>query len=282
MSSIDLDHVTQICRHTNNTLDKESDESLSLSNSPKRIWKINCINTGSHDLITEKPENQPLKTTNQQIYLRARKRKSEWTIEEENLIFQLHKENGNMWTEISKLIPSKHHNEIKNYFYCKVRKLVRMLIGKVINEEIRGSPEKLGQILYLLDFIKSEYLINLNSSRCKDRYLNNIIKSYSLNVNKVEEYKKLIISSISGKIKNDSFISEKESYLKPETCIVSAMNSDNKKKSENELNTYLVDRLPLPRNFFNPKFKIQPLEQPNYDLLLFPYSLDQNISLDHF
>ena len=46
---------------------------------------------------------------------------------DEELIIRAHKEYGNKWVEISKLFPGKTDNQIKNLFYCKLRKEIRRL-----------------------------------------------------------------------------------------------------------------------------------------------------------
>jgi len=63
--------------------------------------------------------------------------KDPFSKQEEELIIRKHKETGNKWVEISKLLPGRYNtkhnilnrsdNQIKNYFYGLVRKEIRRL-----------------------------------------------------------------------------------------------------------------------------------------------------------
>ena len=45
--------------------------------------------------------------------------KENWTEEEENILFNKHLEYGNKWSDISKYLPDRTDNSIKNHFYSK-------------------------------------------------------------------------------------------------------------------------------------------------------------------
>jgi len=53
--------------------------------------------------------------------------KEPWKVEEEELLVKLHGEHGNRWALISKLIPGRTDNCVKNMLYSRLRKNLRQL-----------------------------------------------------------------------------------------------------------------------------------------------------------
>ncbi|CAG9320787.1 unnamed protein product [Blepharisma stoltei] len=55
--------------------------------------------------------------------------KDNWSLDEELLLFENHEKLGNKWAEISKFLPGRTDNSIKNHFYSTIRKRFRKIKG---------------------------------------------------------------------------------------------------------------------------------------------------------
>ena len=63
--------------------------------------------------------------------------KEPWTAREEEKLFELHKVYGNSWAEISKHLPGRTDNAIKNHFYSSLRRNLRKF-----NRKQGGASQK--------------------------------------------------------------------------------------------------------------------------------------------
>ena len=52
---------------------------------------------------------------------------SNWSEEEENILYKLHNQLGNSWSKISQQLKGRTDNQVKNHFYSTIRKAFRRL-----------------------------------------------------------------------------------------------------------------------------------------------------------
>ena len=75
-----------------------------------------------------------------------KKNNNEWTAEEEELLFALHRELGNKWAQIARRMPGRNDNAVKNHYYKRMGKYLKR--GPNVNPAIAKQrlvrPGKLG------------------------------------------------------------------------------------------------------------------------------------------
>lgn len=85
-------------------------------------------------------------------------KKSSWSFEEERKLLAVHKLMGNKWASIAEILPGRTDNEIKNYFFCKLRKLARNIKNLVLDLKEFTEKEDCNQFAYLLYYFYTYYI----------------------------------------------------------------------------------------------------------------------------
>jgi hypothetical protein len=137
-----------------------------------------------------------------------------WNGSQEIQLFYLHKIHGNKWSEIAKRLPGRTDNAIKNFFFCKLRRLVRNIKDSSIDIDSQSLPYEIEHTFYLLDYLYKFYISperNENirrslSSQIKgrknfgDKYITDIISQESITAITFEKYLRLLLASLPSQI----------------------------------------------------------------------------------
>ena len=151
--------------------------------------------------------------------------KDDWTEEEESILFKKHLEYGNKWTDISKYLPGRSENSIKNHFYSKLRKFIRKILRQIEKENLLKNS---GIDLCKYSGLKVYKLLKKNKISYK-----NITKDTILDmILRIENKQKDIIFAANNENKLTKNFSTNNNY----TLKNALFNADNDKgKSNNSL-----------------------------------------------
>lgn len=235
--------------------------------------------------------------------------KDYWTDNEERILLQKQKEFGNKWNDIARYLPGRTDNAVKNYFYSKLRRLIRYLVKSLIKNN-RFKEEKIDENKYDLVFvyklIKDTKIAfsDINKSRIietiKDHMNGKIgVKEKSEKRKKRNDSNNNLVSN-SNYNNNESFynnndnnnrsISNKELHINESSCFSDAKNkpSNNKSKrvkfcykGENDANANTIKAKKDNCGFTNEGFNISVLNLNDIEEIMLKYNIINDSKVDN-
>ena len=142
-------------------------------------------------LLTEGDSSKDVLALQNQKVRAPRKTRLEWNTLEKGILFQKHMDLGNKWTTISKYLPNKTENIIKNFFYSSLRKLSRKVRkGAPLRlEDTTLTYEQCNHLLEYLEEVITENTGTVNSKR-KDTYIMEMYSTKELTKEKIDYFRK--------------------------------------------------------------------------------------------
>lgn len=161
-----------------------------------------------------KPSSNPPKTSKQcrerwHNRLNPTIKQTAWTEAEIDLFFKLYQEYGPKWSRLACEISGRTDNTIKNFFYCRLRKIARQIKKGLISEDMRESTSEVEHNTYLINYLRN-YYIQDSGHIATDKYISDMIKSTGVTyemINKyLKEYKSATKYMFHSSNTDDSFI----------------------------------------------------------------------------
>eukprot|EP00826_Nyctotherus_ovalis_P049746 TRINITY_DN6031_c0_g1_i6.p1 TRINITY_DN6031_c0_g1~~TRINITY_DN6031_c0_g1_i6.p1 ORF type:complete len:252 (-),score=43.54 TRINITY_DN6031_c0_g1_i6:45-800(-) len=172
-------------------------------------------NVVANALTPLKPQNNPPKNSKQcrerwHNRLDPTIKQSPWTDEEVALFFKLYQCHGPKWSKLACEIQGRTDNTIKNFFYCRLRKVARQIKKGIIPEVMKESAREVEYNIYLMNYLRSYYTQSRSSAHLvTDKYISDMIRStgvtYEMIGRFLKEYKRATRCVFHGSDTDDSF-----------------------------------------------------------------------------
>lgn len=172
-------------------------------------------NRVANALTPLRPQNNPPKTSKQcrerwHNRLNPTIKQSPWTDEEVDLFFKLYQCHGPKWSKLACEIPGRTDNTIKNFFYCRLRKVARQIKKGIIPEAMKESAREAEYNIFLMNYLRNYYKQSRTSAHlATDKYISDMIRStgvtYEMIGRYLKEYKRATKCVFHGSDTDDSF-----------------------------------------------------------------------------
>ena len=119
-----------------------------------------------------------------------------WTKQEETRFFELHREFGPKWSDIAARLRGRTDNTIKNFFYCRLRKIARRISKGMVSEDMKAQREVVEQTLYLVNHLRTCYTSDLETAGQRDKYIVNMVRAGQITAEKISQYVKEYMAAV--------------------------------------------------------------------------------------
>lgn len=200
-----LSILKQYILKSNNLPTINSNDNVFLSINPNNIdWNI--IANEMNSIYNNKQRYGKQLKERYVNHLDPRVTKDYWTEKEEKILMIKQNEYGNKWNKISQYLPGRTDNAVKNYFYSKLRRLIRYLVKSMVKSNVfkeKGINENIYDLGFVYKLIKDSRIAFCNINKNKIIEIIECHKEGKLNL-KQRRKNKIIFES---KNVNDSHLS---------------------------------------------------------------------------
>lgn len=119
---------------------------------------------------------------------------SPWTEEETDKFFQLFQKHGPKWSLIALELAGRTDNTVKNFFYCKLRKIARRIKKNIITEEMKSTAKEIEYNAFLIGYLQAHFSGDRNCP-VNDRYIAEMAEASNIGLERVNSYLKAYQSS---------------------------------------------------------------------------------------
>jgi hypothetical protein len=183
------------------------------------------------------------------IHLNPSINAGKWTMEDETSLFALHQEIGSKWSIIAQKLPGRTDNAVKNFFFCKLRRLVRNIKDGISDINANSAHYEVFHCIYLMNFLFLYYLspdrdtniVKSLTSQIKgrqnkgDKYILDMLSQKSISMPNFARYLKMILTMLPNNLSRTA--------LQPYENLTNLLSSDSEESlskgcSNSSLNQY--------------------------------------------
>eukprot|EP00826_Nyctotherus_ovalis_P001253 TRINITY_DN1017_c0_g1_i14.p1 TRINITY_DN1017_c0_g1~~TRINITY_DN1017_c0_g1_i14.p1 ORF type:complete len:313 (+),score=36.74 TRINITY_DN1017_c0_g1_i14:103-1041(+) len=166
-------------------------------------------------LAPPSPANYPKKTAKQcrerwHNRLDPSIKVSPWSSDEIATFFRLFRKYGARWAKLAAELPGRTDNTIKNFFYCRLRKIARRVKKNHISDDMKNPPQEVEYNLFLINYLLDSYSASKDTSQpISDKYISDMMKSANVSYEDIckylKEYAKATKACIGNSNTDESF-----------------------------------------------------------------------------